>query len=158
MKGREGEAREHLVPLSTTAQEIIALLPRFKNGPFLFSYCAGKRALAMTSEIKRNLDRRMLRTLKAIARRRGEDHRAITLPNWTNHDLRRVVRSGLSALGVPHNVCEAILAHAPPGITGTYDVHTYADEKREALEAWAQRIKAIVEPAPNNVIAMRGRR
>ena len=55
----------------------------------------------MTGPIKRDLDRRMLRTLKAMARRRGEDHHAVTLPNWTNHDLRRVVRSGLSALPRP---------------------------------------------------------
>ena len=41
MKGRNGKAREHLVPLSSAAQEIIASLPRFKNGPYLFSFKAG---------------------------------------------------------------------------------------------------------------------
>jgi hypothetical protein len=41
MKGKEGKAREHLLPLTTTAQEIIASLPRFKNGPYLFSLSAG---------------------------------------------------------------------------------------------------------------------
>ena len=113
----------------------------------------------MTSPIKRDLDRRMLRTLKAMARRRGEDHHAVTLPNWTNHDLRRVVRSGLSQLRVPHNVAEAVLAHKAPGIVGTYDVHEYQDEKREALEAWAQRIASIVNPAPAaKVVKLRGRR
>ena len=55
----------------------------------------------MTGPIKADLDRRMLRTLKALARRRGEDHHAVTLPHWVNHDLRRVVRSGLSALARP---------------------------------------------------------
>ena len=43
----------------------------------------------------------MLRTLKAMARRRGEDHHAVEMPNWTNHDLRRVVRTGLSAAPRP---------------------------------------------------------
>ena len=98
----------------------------------------GQAPLTMTGPIKRDLDRRMLRTLKAMARRRGEDHHAVKLPHWTNHDLRRTVRSGLSELRVPHNVAEAVLAHRPPGIVGTYDVHEYLDEKREALEAWAQ--------------------
>ena len=101
----------------------------------------------MTGPIKADLDRRMLRTLKAMARRRGEDHDAVELPHWVNHDLRRTVRSGLSALRVPHNVAEAILAHRPPGIVGTYDLHQYLDEKREALEAWAQRIASIVNPS-----------
>ncbi len=119
MKGREGKAREHLVPMSAALREVIASLPRIKNGPFLFSMSAGKRPLAMTGPIKADLDRRMLRTLKAMARRRGEDHQAVDLPGWVNHDLRRVVRSGLSALRVPHNVAEAVLAHRPPGVVGT---------------------------------------
>jgi hypothetical protein len=136
-------------------------VPRIKNGPFLFSLSAGKRPLAMTGPIKADLDKRMLRTLKAMARRRGEDHHAVTLASWVNHDLRRVVRSGLSALRVPHNVAEAILAHAPPGIVGVYDGHEYQDEKAEALELWAQRIKSIVSPvsaAPAQVVKLRRRR
>src|SRR6476660_7039387 len=146
MKGREGKAREHLVPMSAALREVIASVPRIKNGPFLFSMSAGKRPLAMTGPIKADLDKRMLRTLKALARRRGEDHRAVDLPGWVNHDLRRVVRSGLSALRIPHNVAEAILAHRPPGIVGTYNLHEYEDEKAEALEKWAQRLNSIVSP------------
>ena len=41
-----------------------------------------------------------------------------------------------------------MLAHRPPGIVGIYDIHEYLDEKREALEAWAQRIASIVNPVP----------
>ena len=81
-----------------------------------------------------------------MARRRSEDHHAVELPEWVNHDLRRTVRSGLSALRVQHEVAEAVLAHRPPGIVGTYNLHQYEDEKREALEPWAQRIKYIVDP------------
>ena len=116
----------------------------------------------MTGPIKADLDRRMLRTLKAMARRRGEDHHAVDLPGWVNHDLRRVVRSGLSALRVPHNVAEAVLAHRPPGIVGTYNLHEYEDEKAEALEAWAQRLATIVNPpakAPDQeIVPLRKRR
>ena len=115
----------------------------------------------MTGPIKADLDQRMLRTLKAVARRRGEDHHAVTLASWVNHDLRRVVRSGLSALRVQHDVAEAILAHRPPGIVGTYNLHEYEDEKAEALEKWAQRLRDIVSPvpvAPAKVVKLRGRR
>jgi integrase len=160
MKGRNGFAREHLVPLSSAAQDIIALLPRTKGGPYLFSF-NGKTPLAMATPRKRDLDRRMLRTLRALARLRGEDHHAVTLPNWVNHDLRRVVRSGLSALRIPREIAEAVLAHRPPGIVGTYDTHEYEDEKREALEAWAQRLASIANPvpaAPAKVVKLRGRR
>jgi hypothetical protein len=75
--------------------------------------------------------------------------------------LPRVVRSGLSALRIPHEVKEAVLAHRPPGIVGVYDLHEYEDEKREALEKWAQRLASIVNPepaAPAKVVKLRGRR
>ena len=158
MKGREGKAVEHLVPITQALREVIASLPRIKNGKFLFSYKAGKQPVTMTAQMKVDLDRRMLRTLKALARRRGDDHHAVELPGWVNHDLRRTVRSGLAALRVPHNVAEAVLAHRPPGIVGTYNLHQYADEKREALEAWAQHIASLVNPEPAKVITLPRRR
>jgi hypothetical protein len=111
--------------------------------------------------MKRDLDGRMLRTLKAMARRRGEDHHSVELPDWVNHDLRRTVRTGLSKLKFPRDVAEAVLAHRPPGIVGTYNLHEFEDEKREALAAWEQRIASIVNPepaAPAKVVRMRGRR
>ena len=112
----------------------------------------------MTGPIKRDLDRRMLRTLKAMARRRGEDHHAVALPNWTNHDLRRVVRSGLSALRVPHNVAEAVLAHRPPGIVGVYDVHEYQDEKARRWRHGRSTSRRSPTRTPAKVVKLRGRR
>ena len=114
----------------------------------------------MTGPMKRDLDKRMLRTLKALARRRGEDHHSVELPVWVNHDLRRTVRTGLSKLKVSRDVAEAVLAHRPPGIVGTYNLHEFEDEKREALEAWAQRIADIVNPpaAPAKVVKLPRRR
>ena len=162
MKGRDATAREHLVPLSSAVQEIVASLPRYRGGPYLFSFSAGKRPLSVASPVKRDLDRRMLLTLKAMARRRGADHRSVTLPNWHVHDLRRVVRSGLSALRIPANIAEAVLAHPPPpGIVGVYDVHQYADEKREALQLWAEHLAKItnrVPTAPAKVVKLARRR
>ena len=51
------------MPMSAALREVIASLPRIKNGPYLFSTSAGKRPLAMTGPIKADLDKRMLRTL-----------------------------------------------------------------------------------------------
>jgi hypothetical protein len=48
-----------------------------------------------------------------------------------------------------------VLAHARPGIKGTYDLHDYLDEKREAIELWAARLRDIVTPKPRNVIELR---
>jgi hypothetical protein len=156
MKGREHKAKEHVVPLPKAALDVIDKLPRGKAGPYLFSYSNGETPLRMTSKIKNDLDRRMLRTLKALARLRGENPRAIKLESWVNHDLRRNVRSGLSALRVPERVAEAVLAHVPEGIVSFYDSHRYLDEKREALELWARHLASIVNPdRGSNVVALR---
>jgi hypothetical protein len=96
----------------------------------------------------------MLRTLRALARRQGDDPAKVQLQHWTNHDIRRTVRSGLSRLKVTEEAREAVLAHVRPGIKGTYDLHDYFDEKREALETWAARLRSIVEPQPANVVQL----
>ena len=98
----------------------------------------------MGTKIKQRLDKRMLLTLRALARLRGEDTRSIDLPHFVNHDIRRTVRSQLSRLKVAEEAREAVLAHARPGIKGVYDVHDYLDEKREALELWSNRLNSLV--------------
>jgi integrase len=160
MKAKDATAVEHLVPLSQTAQEIIASLPRYRGGSFLFSLSAGKRPLAMTGPIKADLDQRMLQTLKALARKGGDDHEHVTLPHWTNHDLRRTVRTGLSKLRIEFHIAEMVLAHRQGGVVGTYDIHEYEDERREALERWAQHVASIVnqKPAAPKVVKLRARR
>jgi hypothetical protein len=145
MKGENEEARPHLVPLTSDILQILESLPFFKNGDFLFSTTFGAKPVHIGDKIKKQIDARMLRTLKALARRRGDDPAKVTLRNWTNHDIRRTIRSNLSRLRVTEEAREAVLAHARPGIKGTYDVYDYADEKREALELWAARLRSIVE-------------
>jgi hypothetical protein len=90
----------------------------------------------------------MLRTLRARARKSGENPNLVELPDWDNHDIRRTIRTHLSALRIPEEVREAVLAHGRAGIKGTYDLYEYADETREALTMWAVRLRSIVEPPP----------
>ena len=157
MKGRELKARSHAVPLTREMLAILEGVPTFKRGDFLFSTTFGERPAWMSDKIKKRLDARMLRTLRAVARKQGAGFATVTLEPWTNHDLRRVVRSGLSRLRIAEEVREAVLAHVRPGIKGTYDVHDYFDEKREALELWAARLRSIVEPPPANRTSCRKR-
>src|SRR5262245_53669448 len=151
MKARESKARPHVVPLTAEILAVINSLPRFEHGEFLFSANFGKDSVWMGTRVKERIDERMLRTLKAIARKRGDDPRKITLEQWQNHDLRRVVRSGLSKLKVVDEVAEAVLAHRRKGIQGVYDRHDYLAEKKEALTLWAGRLRDITEPPPSNV-------
>jgi integrase len=158
MKGQNDSARAHVVPLTPDVLAILERLPQFVGGEYLFSHNAGRKPAVMSTDIKSNLDSRMLRTLRALARKRGDGPAAVELKPWVNHDLRRNVRSGLSRLRIAEEIREAVLAHARPGIKGVYDQHDYFDEKRDALTQWGARLRSIVEPAPtaSNVVALRG--
>lgn len=143
MKGKNGKARPHSVPLTADILSILSELPRFNGGEYLFSTTNGEKPAWVADRVKRRLDVEMLRTLQETARGRGEDPGKVKLPAWVNHDLRRTLRSGLSELRIDGEVAEAILAHVKPGIRGVYDRYEHFDEKRDALERWASHLKTI---------------
>jgi integrase len=158
MKGKNAgkkQARAHAVPLTAELLAVVQRLPRFNGGKYLFSTTNGVSAVWMGTRPKQRLDSRMLRTLRACARMRGEDYRSVELPHFVQHDVRRTVRSQLSRLKVAEEVREAILAHARPGIKKVYDIHDYLEEKRQALELWAARLRSIIAPRPNNITELR---
>ena len=154
MKGTDEKARPHAVPLTDEMLAILESLPRFKRGNFLFSLTLGAKPAAMDDKIKKQIDTKMLHSLRAWARMHGEDPAKLKLAPWVNHDLRRTLRTGLSKLRVDHDVKEAALAHAKPGIAGIYDQYDLLDEKREALERWGNSIREIVSPPPDNLIKL----
>jgi integrase len=163
MKGKEGKARPHAVPLTRDIGDLLDKLPRFNRGKYLFSTTFGEAPAWMSNKVKARLDARMLSTLRALAKRRGDDPADVTLPAWKNHDIRRTVRTRLSRLKISEEAREAVLAHARPGIKATYDHHEYLAEKIEALELWADALRRIVEPPPAapqsaDVIALASRR
>jgi integrase len=151
-KGRDPEPRPHLVPITDEIADIIEGLPKFKSGKHLFSTTFGKKAVHVGDKVKQHVDARMLRTLRALAKRRGDDPNEVELAAWVNHDIRRTVRTNLSRLRCTEEAREAVMAHVRSGIKGVYDLHDYRDEKREALELWAGRLRSIVEAPPTNVV------
>jgi integrase len=147
--------QQHEIPLSADAVTILRSLPRFRRGDYVFSSNFGERSVNSFSKVKRRLDRRMLRTLRALARARGDDPRTVELRAWCNHDIRRSVRSRLSALRVPDVVSELVIGHQRRGIMAVYDRHQYASEKAEALSLWAAALRTIVAPTRSNVVMLR---
>ena len=142
----------HLVPLAPAVMEIVNTLPRFA-GPHLLTTTSGRRPVSGFSKMKARLDAAVLASMKKDASERGEDPKKVMpLAPWRLHDLRRSCRTGLASLGVPEIVSEKVLAHYPRGISKVYNVHDYADEKRDALARWAQRVQNIVSPPPANVV------
>lgn len=158
MKGKNAgkkQARAHEVPITAEIRELVDGLPKFKKGKYLFSTTAGEKPCHIGSKVKAELDRRMLSTLRALARKRGETPADVKWRHFVNHDVRHTIRSHLSTLKVAEEVREAVLAHVRPGIKGVYDHHEYFDEKKEALQLWATRLKSIVEPPTgDNVVSL----
>jgi integrase len=141
----------HLVPLAGDVVALLRGLPRFKRGEYLFSTTFGAKPVDGFSRAKARLDRLMLEELRAL---HGD---AAELPPFVVHDLRRSVRTRLSSLRVPDTVAEMIIGHGRKGIQRVYDQHKFIEEMREALAAWAARLRDIVEPQPENVVRLEAR-
>ncbi len=144
----------HLVPLTDDVVAVLAALPRFKKGDHIFSTTFGEKPTVISDKIKEKIDARMFRTLKAMARMRSDDPARIELKPWIIHDLRRTLRTHLSALRIPDHIAEMVIGHGRQGLQRVYDQHRYLDEMREALTLWAARLRSIVEPPPANVVAL----
>jgi integrase len=136
---RTKNGRPHDVPLSASALAIIAGLPRLVDADLVFTI--KRKPITGFSRMKERLDE------------------ASGVTDWTLHDLRRTVASGLQRLGVRLEVTEAVLNHrsgSMAGIVGVYQRHDYADEKRDALARWGDHVDALVSGRKGNVVALRG--
>jgi integrase len=131
----------HVVPLSDDVIAVLKSLPRFNKGDHLFSTTFGVKPVNGFSKAKAALDKAM----------RGELSK---LPPFVIHDIRRTVRTGLSALPVSSDVAELVIGHTRQGVRKVYDQYAYLDEKRQALDLWAGRLRDIVTPPPANVVKM----
>jgi integrase len=137
--------REHSIPLSKAAGEIIEAQPRrttadgelrdlifgFGEGPFSGW---GKSMAALN---------------KRIAEKAGR-----ALPHWTPHDLRRSFATHAGGLGIQPHIIEVILNHVSgfrAGVAGVYNRQAYDAEKRTALAIWADHLLAIVDSRASNV-------
>ena len=119
--------RRHEVPLSSQAVATIQALPRISDR-FVFS----TNAESPVNDFGKNKGR--LDELSGVS-------------DWVLHDLRRTVASGMARLGTSLSVIEKVLNHVSgsfAGIVGVYQRHEFADEKRAALERWADHVERLV--------------
>lgn len=66
-----------------------------------------------------------------------------SVKDWTAHDLRRTVRTGLARLGISNEIAEAVLGHSKGGIEGVYNLHRYEVEAGKALQEWANHVDSL---------------
>jgi integrase len=129
-KERTKNGREHIVPLTDSALEILAVMPRIEGRDYVFGLSGG--GFSNWSQAKRELEK------------------TIKLKPWTLHDLRRTVRTGLGMLGIAPHIAEAVLNHLPAKLIRTYDRNKYEPEKRDALDRWANHLAVAVAVAQAN--------
>ena len=162
-KERSKNGIAHEIPLSEAAVAIIKTLPKIEpkrddNGKrypdFIFT-TTGKTSVSGYSKAKDEIDAAMLAGLTAEA---GEGANVEAPARWTFHDLRRTAASGMAGLGIPPHVVEAVLNHKSgtiKGVAAIYNRYSYSTEKRAALDAWARRLHAIVNPAEaSNIVEL----
>jgi integrase len=122
---RAKNAREHEVPLSSQAMKLIAGRP----GPYLFGR-GGRTPYSGFSRAKARLDQ------------------GAGIAPWTLHDLRRTAVTQMAEVGVEPHVIEAVVNHVSGhkgGIAGHYNFARYREQKRAALQRWADWLEAVVE-------------
>jgi integrase len=145
--------REHLLPLSDLALQILDTAPR--QGDFVFS-TRGARPLSGWGKAKAKLDALAAAELRNIVAEDGEDNTSVTFPEWNLHDLRRSAATNMGKLGVDRFIVARILNHADSEVTAIYDRHRYDREKRDAMDRWAARLLSIIGSgaADRNVVQL----
>jgi integrase len=139
-KERAKNGREHSVPLSDSATEILRSLPRFACSELVFTR-NGRNRITGFARLKKQIDELMPQDT----------------PPWVFHDLRRTFASGCAKLGVAIHVVEKCLNHSSGtfrGIVSVYQKHDFANEQRAAMAAWARHVEAVVSGEPANILPM----
>ena len=136
-RARSKGSREHTVPLSDAAVEMLKTLPRIGDD-FVFTL-NDRNCISGFHLIKQRIDALL----------------PPDTPPWTFHDLRRTFASGCARLGIAVHVVEKCLNHSSGtfrGIVSVYQRHDYANEKRQALAAWARHVAGLTDGSPKNVL------
>jgi integrase len=138
-KERAKNNRAHEVPLAPHVVEILSALPRIEESGLVFT-TNGKTPVSGFSKAKRRLDE------------------LAGVKDWRLHDLRRTATTGMAKLGVEPHVADRILNHKQGvirGVAAVYNRHAYLDERREALNRWADYVLRLLKPTDAKVVVLR---
>lgn len=148
-KGRRETARRHVLPLTDPAIELLKAILKLRRADWLF----GDKAAQTHKDTVARKGVELLAAAQAniAARTKGKTP---ARPKIEARDLRRTAETMLAAMGVSKDVRAQLLSHGLGGVQGRhYDQHEYMTEKRNALQAWADRLQELADrkPAASNV-------
>ncbi len=127
--------RDHLVPLSPMAVDLIASMP--SSGKWVFPAQDGKKALGHTGKMYTRL------------------RQAAGIDDIVVHDFRRTAATGMAEIGIAEYVISKVLGHSAStdvkiaSVTSRYNRHLYLEEKRDALDRWSVRLAEILAEKPS---------
>jgi integrase len=84
--------------------------------------------------------------------------KAMKIPPWRLHDLRRTCATGMAEIGIAPHIVEAVLNHvsgARASVAGTYNRAAYGPEKKAALERWAAHVEGLIAGHAAKIVPMR---
>lgn len=138
--GRTKNHRPHEVPLSDEAMLVIRQIPARADRDMVFG--RGEGSFSGWSKAKAALDLRIAKSHTPMnAKKTGS--KAVPLPSWRLHDIRRTVATRMADLGVDPHIVEAVLNHVSgvrSGVAGIYNRALYSTEKRAALRLWGKHV------------------
>jgi integrase len=122
--------RPHTIPMSQPVRALIEGVRKTPGRDFVFGI--GEGGFSGWSRCKERLDA------------------AVGMTDWTLHDIRRSVATGMADLGVEPHIIEATLNHVTghkAGVAGIYNRSNYSDAVRDALALWGEHVLKFVGQA-----------
>jgi integrase len=126
---RVKNGRLHIVPLPLQVVDLLRSLSRFLDSDFVFT-TTGRSAISGFGRLKERIEATLPENT----------------PDWRFHDFRRTASTGMAKIGVMPHVIDAVTNHKSgvvSGVGATYNRYTYFNEKREALEQWADHLTEL---------------
>ncbi|MEM6636802.1 MAG: integrase arm-type DNA-binding domain-containing protein [Pseudomonadota bacterium] len=118
-----------LAPFSDKAWDILQSM-RDRGGPYIFSTTGGEKPVSPGG-------RHFPKMLRSAC---GND-----MEHFTPHDLRRTLRTNLAGLGVDEIVSERVIGHKLQGVAAVYNRYHYTEERRDALNRYAQHLEGLID-------------
>jgi integrase len=126
---RTKNGRDFIIPLSPMALLILKDRGQREGSDYVFG--RGEGGFSGWSKAKAALDER------------------ISIEPWVPHDFRRTISTTMhERLGIAPHVVEAVLNHVSghkAGVAGVYNKAEYLDDKRVALNAYADHVAKLIE-------------
>jgi integrase len=156
---RAKNGREHLIPLSGIARQILTEAPPNEAGYLFPSKLTGQpyRGESIDHATRYLFDSRPIPEAKQkSARKVSTPPLRGVMDRFTPHDLRRTTATRMRELGISRGDVKMVLNHVETDVTARYDRYDGLAEKRRALDIWARRLEQIIkgEKSADNIVEL----